>query len=110
MKIETTISAIHGGLCIFEADVTCEIDWRKDRYGELEWHVDQYVVTGKRRKWDDMAQKWVEFPHDVAVPEKLAEVFDTYLDREKMEKYIHEQLADMDSDHGDYLRDKAMDR
>jgi hypothetical protein len=110
MKIETTISAIHGGICIFEADVTCEIDWSVDRYNEIDWVVDQYIVTGTRRKWDDMAQKWVEFPHEVSVPDALADVFDAYLDREKMEEKIRENLADYGDDRGDYLRDQMMDR
>jgi hypothetical protein len=110
MKIETTISCIIGGECLFEADVTCEIDHHRDRYGELEWHVDQYIIVGTRRKWDDMAQTWKEIPHEVAVPDKLADVLDIYLDREKIEAKIHENLADYGDDYGDYLRDLAMDR
>lgn len=110
MKIETTITAIKDGICLFETDVICSIDYHVDRYDELEWHVDEYSVEGTRRYWDDTAQKWVETKRTTAVPDALAEIFDKYLDREWMEKQIRENLADYGDDQGDYLRDLMMDR
>jgi hypothetical protein len=57
-----------------------------------------------------MAQKYVKREFVTSVPETLAEVFDTYLDRERMEEHIREELASLDDDRGDYLRDLTMDR
>ena len=110
MKIDTTITALKDGLVLFETDVTFSIDYSKDRYGELEWNVDEYIVSEKRKVWDEMAQKWTEREFTTSVPEPLAEVFDTYLDRTWMEEQIREYLRDCDDDRGDYLRDMAMDR
>jgi len=110
MKIDTTITAMKDGLCLFETDVTCSIDYSKDRYGELEWHVDEYIISAQRDVWDEMAQKFVKREFVTSVPEMLASVFDTYLDRERMEEHIREELASLDDDRGDYLRDLAMDR
>jgi hypothetical protein len=110
MRISTTITAEKDGITLFETDVDCDIVYSKDRYGELEWHVDQYVATENRKVWDEMGQKWVQREFTTSVPENLAEVFDEHLDRKWMEEQILEQLMGMDADRGDYLRDLAMDR
>jgi hypothetical protein len=111
MKIRTTITAMKDGVCLFETDATAEIDYSRDRYGELEWHVDQWTVTGSGPDvWDTLRGEWKRTEIEVAVPEKLAEVFDTYMDSAWMEEQIREQLMDYDDDRGDYLRDLAQDR
>lgn len=94
MKIPTTITAEADGACIFEADVICHIDAHRDRYGELEWIVDQYVITDERRVWDDTQQKWRTEVREIAVPERLAEVFDHYLNKRWMAEQIHERLME----------------
>jgi hypothetical protein len=111
MKIETTITAIKDGCVLFETDVICVIDYKIDRrYSELEWWVDEYRVEGKRLKWDDTDGKWVKTTIDTKVPEPLAQVFSLYLDRERIEEKIREELIDRDDDRADHLRDMAMDR
>jgi hypothetical protein len=110
MKIETTISCIIGGVCLFETDVTAVIDYKVDRrYGELEWWVDEYRVEGEQRVWAKDGTSSLQAV-SITVPDNLAEVFDQYVAREWMEEQIRERLADMDSDRGDYLRDMAQDR
>lgn len=110
MKIETTITAIKNGVCLFESDFIASIDYHIDRYGELEWHVDEYIAEDKRRTWDEMAGKWRVEKISVAVPDKLAEVLDEYLDHAWMEEQIRERIADCGADRADYLRDQMMDR
>lgn len=111
MKIETTITVLEQGVCIIECDVTANIDYKIDRrHGELEWWVDQYTVEGEHRIWDMHGVSHGTQKVCVVIPDKLAEVFDEYLDREKIGEQVREHLADIDDDRADYLRDMAMDR
>jgi len=111
MKIPTTISVMLGGVCIIETDVTAVIDYKVDRrHGELEWWVDEYLVEGEQRIWNKDGTTTGTKEVCIVVPDKLAEVFDEHLDRDWMDGKVREQLADMESDRGDYLRDLAMDR
>jgi hypothetical protein len=111
MKIPTTISCMINGVCLFETDVVAVIDYKIDRrYGELEWWVDEYRITGRERIWEKDGTSTGEKDVDFVVPDKLHDVFDTYLNRDRIDGLVREQLADMDDDRGDYLRDMAMDR
>jgi hypothetical protein len=111
MLIETTITAMKDGICLFETDVVCSIEYTVDRrHNELEWNVQEYLIEETRRMWDDTAGKWIESKVRTAVPNKLAEVFDEYLDTAHMDEKVREQLSDHADDRADYLRDMAMDR
>jgi hypothetical protein len=111
MLINTTITAEKDGITLFETDVICCIEYTVDRrHNELEWNVQEYLIEEKRRTWDDTAGKWTESKVQTAVPEKLAEVFDEYLDHDWIDERVRERLADYGDDRGDYLRDLAMDR
>lgn len=110
MNIDVTVTVEKNGVCLFEADFVASIDHRVDQYGELEWHVDQYIAEDTRRTWDEMAGKWRTEKISVAVPDKLAEILDEHIDREWVEEQIRERLADYADDRADYLRDQMMDR
>jgi hypothetical protein len=111
MKIETTISCMINGVCLFETDVTAVIDYKYDRrHGELDWWVDEYLVEGEHRIWDKAGHSTGKQSVTIVVPEKLAEAFDEHLDRDWMEEQIRERLADYADDRADYLRDQMMDR
>ena len=111
MLIETTITAEKDGITLFETDVICCIEYTVDRrHSELEWHVDQYIIEEKRRVWDDTAGKWTESKVQTAVPKKLAEVFDEYLDIAWIDERVRENLVESHADRADHLRDMAMDR
>jgi hypothetical protein len=111
MLINTTITAEKDGITLFETDVICSIVYEVDRrHNELEWHVDQYIIEEKRRVWDDTAAKWIEIKVQTAVPEKLAEVFDEYLDHDWIDERVRENLVESHADRADHLRDLAMDR
>lgn len=111
MEIETTISAMVKGVCLFETDVTAVIDYKFDRrHNELEWWVDEYIIKGNQRIWSkDGKSSHVENVR-VAVPKALADAFDEFLDREHLDEKVRERLADYGDDRADYLRDQMMDR
>jgi hypothetical protein len=102
------------GVCILECDVTAVIDYKVDRrHNELEWWVDEYRLEGDQYIWGDKGESLGVKNVCVVVPEKLAEVFDDYLDKDWMDEQVRERLADShagDDGYGDYLRDMAMDR
>jgi len=111
MKIPTTISVMLNGVCIIETDVVAVIDYKIDRrHGELEWWVDEYRVEGEQQIWDKDGKSVGTKNVCIVVPEKLSEVFDEHLNRDRIDSQVRELLADMESDRGDYLRDMAMDR
>jgi urocanate hydratase len=111
MKIPTTITVMINGVCLFETDVVAVIDYEIDRrYGELEWWVDEYRIEGEQSIWEKDGKTSEKKAVSFAVPKALAEVFDEHLDRDWMDDQVRGQLADMDDDRGDYLRDLAMDR
>jgi hypothetical protein len=110
MLIETTITAEKDGITLFETDVICCIEYTVDRYNELEWNVQEYLIEEKRRVWDDTAGKWRESKVQTAVPNKLAEVFDEYLDTAWIDERVRENLVESHADRADHLRDMAMDR
>jgi hypothetical protein len=104
MKIETTITGIKDGVVLFEQDVNVYVIPNVDRWNELNWVVDQYTISGTRRVWDDTAGKWCKTEIEVAVPDKLADVFDVYLDRANVEEAIRDRLIEADElerDEGD---------
>lgn len=105
MLIETTITAEKDGVTLFETDVICSIDYTVDRYNELEWEVESYLIEETRRTWDDTAQKWIERKIQTTVPDKLAEVFDEYLDHDRMDQKVREHLIERNADRADALYD-----
>ena len=111
MKIPTTISCMINGVCLFETDVIAVIAYKIDRrHGELEWWVDEYKIEGEQRIWAKDGRSSHEATVSIVVPQTLTAVFDEHLDHDRMDELVREQLADMESDRGDYLRDLAMDR
>ena len=106
MLINTTITAEKDGITLFETDVICCIEYTVDRrHNELEWNVQEYLIEEKRRTWDDTAGAWRESKVQTAVPEKLAEVFDEYLDIAWMDEKVRENLVESHADRADALYD-----
>jgi hypothetical protein len=95
MKIETTVTGMKDGICVFEQDVIVSVVYDVDRDNELTWSVDEYIIEGPKRVWDDTAQKWTYPVIAVSAPECLAKVFDEYLDKEALEEELIERLIDM---------------
>jgi hypothetical protein len=110
MLIKTTITAMKDGICLFETDVVCSIDWKVDRYNELEWWVDEYRIEEKRHEYDTTAEKYREKTVSTDVPKKLAEIYDEYLDRTWMEEKVRERLVDHSAERADALYDAHRER
>ena len=92
MKIPTTITIEMNGWCILEQDVTVDVTYEVRRNGTVSWAVDDYLISGCKRVWDDTAGTWETRFEDCGAPEALAKCFDAYLDRKHIEEELHERL------------------
>lgn len=93
MKINTTITAMKDGLCLFETDVTVYVLYEIED-GCVTWQVDQYTVSDMKNVWNDTRGVWERREREVAVPKNLELVLDEYLDRDAMLEQIEERLMD----------------
>ncbi len=84
MQINTTISIEADGYCIIEQDVTVHIDVEVDD-DLLSWTVSHYTMSGCRLLPSGAAEY-----REVEVPERLAEVFTQYLDRDRINEAVNE--------------------
>ena len=94
MKIRTTITAEKDGLTLFETDVVAHVEYDFDEFGGISWHVDQWTVEEQYEVWNNTHHFFEKRTKSAAVPEALAKVFDSYMDKEWLEEQLIERLLD----------------
>jgi hypothetical protein len=94
MKISTTITAMKDNICLFETDAIAHVEYDFDEFGGISWFVDQWTVEERQAVWNDARGIWEQHTKVAAVPEALAKVFDSYMDKEWLEEQLIERLLD----------------
>ena len=94
MKIPTTITAMKDNICLFETDAIAHVEYDFDEFGGISWFVDQWTVEEASQVWNDTRRVWEKRTKVAAVPETLAKVFDSYMDKEWLEEQLIERLLD----------------
>lgn len=109
MKIETTIECTERGVCLFSTDLTVVIGYRVDADNELRWWVDEFLIEGEHAIWSTNGTYDGRRPVSHVVPLHLAEVFNRYLKRDKIEEEIIDRLIDSGELRRDTSASKAAD-